>query len=288
MFDLFKKKKAPIIEEDSSVISKEMFLKTMKEFAEYTIKDVINIELGDENCTLFDSKFGGLPYLGPEDDVPLSSENKPLRMLGQIRLAELPANNYFEKHGLLQFWILDNDLYGLDFDDMTSQKESRVIYYPIMDKEVTEDQIRAKYHPDEDAYFPINDTFRLHFTRSSEGMSIGDYHFDTLFPQVWNRLNPKFMIESFYDLPDDLIDEDEFNKYSGFGHKMFGFPGFTQEDPRDDNNYDDYVLLLQIDSVGLGDKEIMWGDSGICNFFITKKDLEADDFTKVLYNWDCY
>ncbi|MCB5607999.1 DUF1963 domain-containing protein [[Ruminococcus] gnavus] len=32
----------------------------------------------------------------------------------------------------------------------------------------------------------------------------------------------------------------------------------------------------------------MWGDSGICNFFITKKDLENKNFSKVLYNWDCY
>ncbi|MDN5490601.1 MAG: DUF1963 domain-containing protein, partial [Acinetobacter sp.] len=34
--------------------------------------------------------------------------------------------------------------------------------------------------------------------------------------------------------------------------------------------------------------EIMWGDSGVGNFFIHPDDLEKRDFSKVVYNWDCY
>ncbi|MFR6587725.1 MAG: DUF1963 domain-containing protein [Ruminococcus sp.] len=34
--------------------------------------------------------------------------------------------------------------------------------------------------------------------------------------------------------------------------------------------------------------EIMWGDSGICNFFIHSEALRNCDFSEVLYNWDCY
>ena len=33
---------------------------------------------------------------------------------------------------------------------------------------------------------------------------------------------------------------------------------------------------------------IMWGDSGVCNFFINKDKLKNLDFSDVLYNWDCY
>ena len=165
-------------------------------------------------------------------------------------------NSYQLEAGLLQFWAMDNDLYGLDFENMISQAESRVIYYSSIDKTVSESQILNKYHPEGEGYFPIVDNFKLHFIGGEEGISIGDYH--------------------------------EFNEFSGFGHKMFGYPAFTQEDPRSSEKYDDYILLLQIDSVGIGDKEIMWGDSGICNFFITKKDLENKNFSKVLYNWDCY
>lgn len=47
--------------------------------------------------------------------------------------------------------------------------------------------------------------------------------------------------------------------------------------------YEDYVLLLQIDT----DDEIMWGDSGVGNFVIHPDDLAKRDFSKVYYTWDC-
>ena len=243
MFDFFKKKKDPVEESGKLEMNKEMFLSTMKVITDYTQRDVIKIELSNDECSIFDSKFGGLPYLGVDDEVPLSTDNKQLRLLGQINFADLPMNSYQLEARLLQFWAMDNDLYGLDFENMISQAESRVIYYSSIDKTVSESQILNKYHPEGEGYFPIVDNFKLHFIGGEEGISIGDYHFDA---------------------------------------------AFTQEDPRSSEKYDDYILLLQIDSVGIGDKEIMWGDSGICNFFITKKDLENKNFSKVLYNWDCY
>ena len=288
MFDFFKKKKDPVEESGKLEMNKEMFLSTMKVITDYTQRDVIKIELSNDECSIFDSKFGGLPYLGVDDEVPLSTDNKQLRLLGQINFADLPMNSYQLEAGLLHFWAMDNDLYGLDFENMISQAESRVIYYSSIDKTVSESQILNKYHPEGEGYFPIVDNFKLHFIGGEEGISIGDYHFDGLFTQEWNNLYPNNLISSYYDLPDEILYEDEFNEFSGFGHKMFGYPAFTQEDPRSSEKYDDYILLLQIDSVGIGDKEIMWGDSGICNFFITKKDLENKNFSKVLYNWDCY
>lgn len=283
MFKLFKKK-----EVTKPVETKEMFLTVMKTLVESTRKEVIRISLDDDDCTIFDSKFGGLPYLPKTGNVPLSENNEQLRLIGQINLKDLPENTYHLNEGILQFWALDNDLYGLDFDNMLSQKESRIIYYPSIDKDVSEDVIKEKYHPSGDGYFPIVDTFKLNFKKDIEGISMGDYGFNEAFCNEWNHLYPDYPVKSFYDLPDEVTYEDEFNDFSGFGHKLFGYPAFTQEDPRSNDEYNDYILLLQVDSVGLGDKDIMWGDSGICNFFITKKDLEKKDFTKVLYNWDCY
>ena len=43
------------------------------------------------------------------------------------------------------------------------------------------------------------------------------------------------------------------------------------------------ILLFQLDTV----EDIMWGDSGVGNFFIREEDLKNRDFTRVLYNWDC-
>ena len=34
--------------------------------------------------------------------------------------------------------------------------------------------------------------------------------------------------------------------------------------------------------------EMLWGDVGVCNFFIHPHDLAKRDFSKVLYNWDCH
>nr|WP_281402006.1 DUF1963 domain-containing protein [Xanthomonas theicola] len=41
---------------------------------------------------------------------------------------------------------------------------------------------------------------------------------------------------------------------------------------------------MQLDS----DQAMMWGDSGIADFFIDPADLHRGDFSPVAYNWDCY
>ena len=68
------------------------------------------------------------------------------------------------------------------------------------------------------------------------------------------------------------------------GHKLGGYPDFTQSDPRGEDD-DDLVLLFQLDT----DREmgVMWGDAGIVNFFIRRADLIARDFSRVAYHWDC-
>ena len=72
------------------------------------------------------------------------------------------------------------------------------------------------------------------------------------------------------------------------GHKIGGYPLFTQWDPREGTNEDHKILLLQIDTDQFNGKEIIWGDSRVANFFITTHDLETLNFSRVLYNWDCY
>lgn len=54
---------------------------------------------------------------------------------------------------------------------------------------------------------------------------------------------------------------------------------------RSTRKYD--VLLFQLNSGGTCGDEIMWGDCGIANFFISAADLAACDFSRVMYTWDC-
>ena len=61
-----------------------------------------------------------------------------------------------------------------------------------------------------------------------------------------------------------------------------GYPFFTQNDPRQEDSNE--VLLFQLDS----QDHILWGDSGVGNFFISKEDLKNKDFSHVRYYWDCY
>lgn len=77
------------------------------------------------------------------------------------------------------------------------------------------------------------------------------------------------------------------------GHKLFGTPAFCQGDPREalpaeERDYFD-TQLLQLDSdFNGGDPLIIWGDSGVGNFFINAETMQNNDFNKVLFCWDCY
>ncbi|MEG0160378.1 MAG: YwqG family protein, partial [Carnobacterium sp.] len=69
-----------------------------------------------------------------------------------------------------------------------------------------------------------------------------------------------------------------------------GYPSFTQTDPRIRMpEFKDDQLLFQLSSTDYGnDVQVIWGDSGIGNFFIHPTDLVNQDFSKTWYNWDCY
>lgn len=254
-----------------------------------TLSPVITISLSDGDPGLCASKFGGLPYLPKNGEPPKSENGRVLRLLAQINGRDLPANSGWPCPGLLQFWVLDDDCTGLDFDNPISQKDSRVLYYEEVDSSVTEEEVREKYHPfgEEDSYFPVQGAFSLSFEAGQEGMSSGDFRFDQHFTACWNRRYPQDPMEHWFHLPEEAT-EPFLGEDNGFGHKCLGYPGFTQEDPRYEGHFQNYRLLFQMDSAGTEDQEIMWGDAGICNFFIAPEDLENKDFRRVLYNWDCY
>ena len=66
------------------------------------------------------------------------------------------------KEGILQFWILNDDVYGLDFDNLLGNGY-KVVYYKEIDKSVTEEEILEKYKPyeEDENYFPIEGEFSL-------------------------------------------------------------------------------------------------------------------------------
>ena len=276
--------------------------KIVLDILEKNKKPMIEISLSDEKPNLFQSKFGGVPYLPKNVEVPKNRENEQLTLLAQINIEELPKNNIYPmKEGILQFWILNDDVLGLDYDTHLGDG-FKIIYYKDIDKSVTEEEVLEKYKPykDEDSYFPVEGEFSLSFKL------IDGYFSDSNddFREIVDREMKKFYDENkekysdilkIYDKENqlnyweiwDILEEDKEigEKLFGAGHKIGGFPDFTQSNIREVGDYE--ILLLQIDSDRTEKNEIMWGDCGIANFFIREKDLKELNFEKVIYNWDC-
>ena len=276
--------------------------KIVLDILEKNKKPMIKISLSDEKPNLFQSKFGGVPYLPKDKEVPKNKENEQLTLLAQINIDELPENNIYPmKEGILQFWILNDDILGLDYDTHLGDGY-KIIYYKEIDKSVTEEEILEKYKPykDEDSYFPVEGEFSLSFKLTDGYFS--DSNDD--FREIVDREMKKFYDENkdkyseilkIYDKENqlnyweiwDILEEDKEigEKLFGAGHKIGGFPDFTQSDIREVGDYE--ILLLQIDSDRTEKNEIMWGDCGIANFFIREKDLKELNFDRAIYNWDC-
>lgn len=253
--------------------------KIVLDILEKNKKPTIKIEVSDDKPNLFQSKFGGLPYLPKDKEVPRDKENRQFTLLAQINIEELPENNIYPmKEGILQFWILNDDVYGLDFDNLLGNGY-KVVYYKEIDKSVTEEEILEKYKPyeEDENYFPIEGEFSLKFELRDGYFS--DSNDD--FREIVDEEMKKFYLENREKYPEilkvykdekylnywDIWDILEENKEIGeklfeAGHKIGGYPNFTQSDVRDlKAGYN--ILLLQIDSEGTDEHEIMWGDCGI-------------------------
>lgn len=242
-------------------------LKPYEKEIEQTLKPVIHMSLQKlgEPIHRHLSKVGGLPYWPVEKQYPTTPDGQPLYLLAQINLSEVPyASEILPQMGMLQFFLAEDNTYGMDFDDQTAQNLFRVVYHETTDAEVLTDF--SFLEPIEEFPLPYNREYRIRYEVGEEPIGNTVYNFADLL-----------------DFNDEAIEEIYFDAFSGQGHKMGGYPFFTQEDPRDeDTPYD--VLLLQLDS----DLDMMWGDSGVANFFIRRDDLTRKDFSNVLYNWDCY
>ena len=63
---------------------------------------------------IWQSQLGGFLYWPTGHAYPMNGDDEPLYLLAQINFAELPALPPFPSHGLLQFFIADTPLYGMD------------------------------------------------------------------------------------------------------------------------------------------------------------------------------
>lgn len=275
--------------EDIMLETKEIFHEIQAQTMEPALRFILERRQPE---ALWESKIGGLPYLPPHQMPPQDSKGRQLRLLAQICCRDLEDLPEFPHEGLLQFFILDDDMLGLEDEDFTRQNTFRIIYYPEFDESITEDDVAARVTPyvEEEGAFPSAGCYKLQFREAPEGLSAEDYRFGPLFVEKFHKIFANTGVHTLDDLDDRLTDY-IYEASKGTGHKVGGYPFFTQEDPREDDRSlrDLDTLLLQIDSDYDEDEDrILWGGGGVCNFFINRQALKDLDFSRVAYSWDCY
>jgi len=253
-----------------------------KEKIEGTIKPLIEIKAkAEDHLRLWQSKFGGFPYFPKGLQYPTDSKGQAMFLLAQINFGETPKLESFPDKGILQFYISGgNDFYGACFESPAKQDDFKILYFP----EVTEDEsflVTGFDFPPEPNTLPIDIQSSLTFNLKHAPIPTADYQFES---RILN-LDPKSKHKIYKDY--QVVYEEYEKLFASEGHKLGGYPYFTQYDPRDSKIYNgvNYRLLFQMDT---DDKAgIMWGDSGVANFFITEQDLVDKNFSRVSYNWDC-
>lgn len=229
------------------------------------------------------SRFGGQPYWPIDMSYPETPDGVALHLLAQLNFDEIPNIPGYPQTGILQFFILNEDIYGLKSPEKYTQQAFaqinqiqdtfRVVYHP--DVIHNESQLRSEFPNCEDAdMMPVEGEYALSFLAEEEPLNISDYRHST----AWDG--------DVYDLPDS-VGESLWGEDTGNGSKVGGYAFFTQDDPRNLDNDGEWLLLLQIDTSDEEDVDIMWGDSGVGHFFIRPEDLANLDFSHVWYNWDC-
>lgn len=254
----------------------EDFFKKHEDKISSSMKPYIEIKARkSNNLSLWQSKFLGSPYLPKGQNYPKNSKGDFLYLLAQINFEEMPILAPYPEKGILQFWITADDAYGADFDNPTKQDNFKVTYYPEIQKEDLVSDFSFLPNPD---FFPFEDSTaecKLKFGKKEMPVGVFDYRFETVFGYIEKMFGDDYK-DDFYDAYMDRFDST--------GHHMGGYPYFTQTDPRVKSDNKD-SLLLQIDTDV--ENNIMWGDCGVANFFISEEDLKKKDFTNILYHWDC-
>lgn len=270
---------------------------------------------------LWESKVGGIPYRLKGHPWPMSGEKtpRPLVFLAQLNLAQVNAGGKLlpdlPQKGLLQFFILNTEFYGADFDRRPDDTSTfRVLYVP----DVVQDEAKLdtsvpppQVNPEEvermraDGLDGLLDDEYLIWERLP-------HHTDFLdrLPEPVQWPFPAVALASVPDREPVSGADDTSSRLLGLnlwadendavmsalyslapgGHKVGGYPDFTQSDPRPHwiskgASAGDWQLLFQLDSDPR--LNLMWGDNGTASFFIRPEDLKKLDFSRVAYHWDC-
>ena len=180
--------------EDINIVIEEIKKNNSREFINIIIEE-------NDSLNLTDSKFGGLPYIPLDSDIPIDSNGNQLALLAQINCADLPENTLYPKEGLLQFWISRNDNFGLG-----NKKDYCVKYIENIENSITIENILTKYNllneENSEEYSPFNKkntSFALKFEKGISTITSNDFLFEDIALKTICKLLPDENIEDLYN-----------------------------------------------------------------------------------------
>ena len=231
------------------------------------------------------SRIGGPAWLPEGEDWPTDSAGKPLSFLAQLDFAQLPKLPDFPDHGVMQFFIGTNDLYGADFK-APERGDFRVIWREetggagALHDNMVQDRM--------DSFTPLDDGLPAGGLKLTGRAAMHS-------PSIDSWLVDRDLTEEMSDAPvGDAIYErqDEIDQTEGLeAHHMGGHPEFTQSDYRGVESYKDVDrVLLNLWSQPSDERgrwSVLWGDAGQGQFTIRRADLLERRFDRALYQWDC-
>ena len=235
-------------------------LEPYEDFLKSSIKPSNLIVFTLEDTKPWESKLGGCPYLEDIGQYPMGGNGSPMMFLAQINLGEMPPLPDFPREGLLQFFVENDDCYGLD-------SACVVKYIPTY---ATDESMLVSENPYCEEYednLPFTDNCKITFERQEVYVGSDCPEFEEKF----NDVSEKEM-DALYDLCE------------ASDSRVGGYPYFVQCAPAYYNSAE-YVLLLQLDVDDTSG--IMFGDAGNCTFLISREELLAKNFSNVEYNWQC-
>lgn len=290
----------------SKTLTRSELEQLVAEIRRTTATPAFSLSIADGRVpSLTDTKLGGLPYW-PRDGkaVPVRENGSPLSLLAQLRLEDFAGDDRLPDHGLLQFFIDPSDsLSGMDFNNLAHQDGFRVVWHEEVDDGVSEDDVSSLGFPvaagpwDDDMIgTPLTGEFALDVSPCESVITLADGSFDAVLGRAYEAVMGRPIPDgvSWWELDDEEGDTiSEMLAMPQPAHLVFGWPFFTQYDPRGEEGDESYAtydtLLLQVDSDGKdGHDRVLWGDCGIGNFFINGDRLRAGDFSDVMFSWDCY
>lgn len=254
----------------------------------------------DAKDHVFSSKLGGVAYFSKEQEYPRNKDGQPLALIAQLNLAEIFADSAiveacnadgilknYPRTGMLSFFNdATDDLMGLEFKEPFSKTGYRVVYFP----EVIQ-------HDDHVALAEFNELSEIVGDDCYGALGMEDSYLITSSLKLTipslniSPLNNDDLLK-LHDYTENQLDEESEDDVMEVlydqaaevcqGHAIGGYPMLTQSDPRREND-DRTILLFQLDSVG----DVMLGDCGSMQFFISEEDLKNRDFSNVLYDWAC-